>query len=557
MNDRRFKHEGWLYALAFAVALFLRLIRLGALPLGDAEAASALQALALAQGDKPALGAHPLYVLSSAVLFFLYGGGTNFLARLVPALAGSLLVFLPPLFAPRRIKPRAAVILAFCLALDPGLASLSRQAASPILALTSLLFALGFFHQGKTRLAAIALALALLSGPAVWLGILGLAAAWGLLQLFERRAPTFSFKADFLFPFLATFFLAGSLFFIAPNGLSAALSSIPAFFSRWTFLSQTPPTRLLFSLMVYQPLGVLMALTAFARGLWTGSRRIILLSAWFGVALLLAIFLPAREMSDLIWALIPLWTLAAFQLTRQFNFYPEERVEIFGAALLTVFICAFIWLDAAGMAVTPLGDAQRFQMRLWLLGGSAALLALSLALIAAGWSLRVAQFGGLWGLTLGLGLLGLSGAFGAAGLRGTASVELWNPADLPAQAALLESSVSDLSEWSAGHERALSVTVVGVDSPALTWALRERPVLQTEVLDVSSAPAFVITPLQNNPALASAYRGQDFVWRRTPLWQTALPADWLRWVALREIPQAGETVILWAREDLFINSPRP
>jgi hypothetical protein len=77
MNSQLSKNEGWLYGLAFLIALSLRLAQLGALPLGDSEAASALQALGIAQGLKPALGPQPAYILLTAPLFFLHGGGKN------------------------------------------------------------------------------------------------------------------------------------------------------------------------------------------------------------------------------------------------------------------------------------------------------------------------------------------------------------------------------------------------------------------------------------------------------------------------------------------------
>jgi hypothetical protein len=176
-------------------------------------------------------------------------------------------------------------------------------------------------------------------------------------------------------------------------------------------------------------------------------------------------------------------------------------------------------------------------------------------LVAAGWSARVAQLGGMWGLALGLGLLGLGGAFGAAGIRGLAHPELWHPANLPAQADLLEATVSDMSDWGAGNKYSAPVMIVGIDSPALEWTLREHQVTVAATLDVTSSPDFVITFVQDNPALASAYRGQDFTWRQNPSWEATLPNDWLRWVALREMPQSGETIILWARDDLFIDAP--
>jgi hypothetical protein len=134
---------------------------------------------------------------------------------------------------------------------------------------------------------------------------------------------------------------------------------------------------------------------------------------------------------------------------------------------------------------------------------------------------------------------------------------LWWPANIPAQARLLESTVNDVSEWGLGDDNAAPVMIVGVNSPALEWTLREHQVSVVNSLDFSSAPYFVITPLQDDPALSSAYRGQDFIWWQTPLWDAAVPQDWIRWISLREMPQTGEAMILWARDDLFIDSASP
>jgi hypothetical protein len=193
-------------------------------------------------------------------------------------------------------------------------------------------------------------------------------------------------------------------------------------------------------------------------------------------------------------------------------------------------------------------------MRFWLLVGSLFLLVMSLLLVAAGWSIRIARIGGIWGLALAFGVLGFGGALGAAGLRGQTFPELWWPANIPAHADLLDSTVGDISEWGIGNDYAAPVMIVGVDSPALEWTLREHQAFVVKSLDVSSAPYFVITPLQDDPALSSAYRGQDFTWRQTPLWNVTAPQGWIRWMALREMPQTGETIILWARDDLFLDS---
>jgi hypothetical protein len=561
MNYRHFKHEGWLYALAFLLAVLLRFAQLGAMPLTDVEAAPALQALQISQGLKPALAPHPFYILSTAVLFFLYGSGTDFLARLIPALAGSLLVLVPLLFADR-IKPRVAVFLAFFLALDPGLVAISRQIASPILALTFTFLALGLYNRNKPILAATFAALAFLSGPSIWSGVIVLGIAWGIARFLNSRRPqpsdldpqpsTFDFR-PLILPFISVFLFAGSLFFVVPNGLSAALGSIPAFIQSWLGVSYVPVGRLFFSLLIYQPLGILLAVFAIIRGWMNNSSRIIPLSIWFFVALLLAVFNPSRQLPDLAWALIPLWAMAALELVRNVDIFIEERAEVTGVVFLTVFIWTFAWLDFSGLNTFPT-DSREYLLRIWLLVGSLFLLVMSLLLVAAGWSIRTARIGGIWGLVLALGTFGVGGAVGATGLRGGNFPELWWQPEQPIHARLLESTVSDVSEWGIGDDHAAPVTIVGIDSPALEWILRERQVSVVQSLDSASAPAIVITPLQDDPVLSSAYRGQDFAWRQTPLWNISVPADWVRWTALRQMPISGETIILWTRDDLFINS---
>ncbi|MDO8752784.1 MAG: hypothetical protein Q7J80_02730, partial [Anaerolineales bacterium] len=563
------------------LALALRLTQLGAMPLTDAEAAPALQALHISQGAKPPLSPHPFYILSTSILFFLYGGGTNFLARLIPALIGSLLVFAPLLFDERlALRPRPGLILAFFIALDPGLTALSRQAASPIFAIAFLIFFWAFINKHKPSLAGFFAALALLSGPSIWHGLLGLGITWAINQGLQSRrsskpapeletiafdstttdyqslisnsqSPLTTYRSS-LIPFLLTFIIAGTLFFIVPNGLSAALASIPAFIKAWLTASDVPAGRLFLSLLVYQPLAFLLALIAIIRGWANRSFRIIPLSIWLLVSFLLAIFLPSRQIGDLAWTLIPLCTLAAMELARSFNIFPKERGEVIGVVLLTVFIWTFAWLDFSGL-VWLSADSREYTMRFALLIGALILLLLSLLLIAAGWSVRTARLGGVWGLALVLGVFGFGGLLGSAGLRGLTHPELWWPSAMPMQADLLQATVREISEFGLGNDFSAPVVITGINSPALEWALREHSVSVVESLDISSSPYFVITPQQTDPLLVAAYRGQDFTWRQTPLWGATLPKDWIRWITLREMPQSGETIILWARDDLFLD----
>lgn len=556
MTYRHFKHEALLYALAFLIALSLRLIQLGAMPLTDAEAAPALQALRISQNADTALDPHPFYILSTSLLFLMYGGGTNFLARLMPALIGSLFVFAPLLFD-NRIKPRPSLILAFFIALDPGLVAISRQAASPIFAIVFLTLAVGLFNKNKINLAAAASAFALLSGPSIWFGLLGVAIVWAIFQLFNRtasgvRPSTFNLSSSVLILFIVIFLTAGTLFLTVPTGIGAAFASIPAFFGSWIKTSDITGGMTFLSLLVYQPLAFLLFILAAVRGWTHGIRRIIFLSLWFLVSLLLVVFLPARQMADLAWALIPLNALAALEFARYFNVFRDERREVVGVVALTVFIWVFAWLGFTGMTWFP-PESREYQLRFWMGIGALVLLLLSLVLVAAGWSIRTARLGGVWGMVIALGALGFGGALGSAGIRGMNAPELWWLPATPAQAMLLEQTVSEVSEFGLGNDVSGSVVIVGVKSPALEWVLRERPIQVVDALDVNSSPDFVVTPYEMDPVLVAAYRGQDFSWRQTPLWNTALASTWLRWFTLRDMPQSGETIILWARDDLFLD----
>jgi hypothetical protein len=164
----------------------------------------------------------------------------------------------------------------------------------------------------------------------------------------------------------------------------------------------------------------------------------------------------------------------------------------------------------------------------------------------------------VWGLTAALSLYGLGAMTGAAGLRVVPdAVEMWRPGSNMPESDLLLTTVDQISDWSKENINSQPVTIAGIDSPALQWLLHFHTVQLTSNLDVSAAPPIVITTEQNNPALAAGYRGQDFVWRQTPLWDQTGLLDWIDWLSFHQIPQSPEKVIVWVRGDLFIDSTAP
>lgn len=563
MTSPRLKYEGWLYGLAFLVALGFRLLQLGAKPLTDSEAQFALQALHLARGGAPLLDPQPAYLLFTSLLFFLTQA-TNFTARLLPALAGSALVFAPRLFRDR-LKPLPALLLAFLLAFDPALTALSRQANGTILAPTFLLFAWGMGRNGRAIPAGIFAGLALLSGPSAWSGFLTLVLPLLLIQratlpktpITNRQFTNYQFPA-----LLATLLLGGTLFLTAPNGLSAFFASIPAYLQGWTSPSVFSPGRVLFTFLVYEPLGVFLALFALIRGLRLGSRRVIRLGVWLGIALLVALFY--RQPGELVWVVIPMLILAAQELSRVFDVYPEERVEVGVVAGAILILLIYIWFNVANIGLNPYEQFTTttlplfnrmvelpFGARYAVLLGASLILAVCISLVAFGWSPRTARLGLTWSSALFLGVYALAAAWGTSGTRTPNGVELWTPDQPPVHSALLLASIRDISLFSRGDVASQPVTVMGINSPALEWTLRDHEVEVVSSLDPLNAPPIVITPLMTELGLPSAYRGQDFTWRQPPAWESIQRPDWFRWLVYRQLPRETETVILWARDDLF------
>jgi hypothetical protein len=481
---------------------------------------------------------------------------------------------LTPFFFRDHLGHVPALILAFALTFEPGLLAISRTAGSSILAVSFLALAWAMGREGRypcaapTRLAGVFGGLALLSGLAIWMGLLALALAWvigfGIDKVQKTAANNKTLLTDHwslvaehwktaLAYLLGTLLLAGSLFLLAPNGLSAFVASILAYFKGWWTPSGVRAMHLLTALAAYQLMALIFGLVALVRGILVKDRLVISLGLWTVVALLLALAYPARQVADLAWALLPLWTLAALELGRHTWMEGVGGWELAGVTALTISILVFVWLNLAAAASQTFASPA-VQTRLLVLLGALLILGLSLTLVAFGWSTEVARLGAAWGGAAFLVAFTLGAATGAAGLRQPLTAEIWFPSPQTAQADLLQKTLDDLSDWNKGHVESLPVTVVSLNSPALRWLLRDWEVKEVDALLPTDSPELVITRQGVELNLSAAYRGEDFVWYQSPNWDEALPEEWFRWFVYRQISQQKESLTLWARGDLFFDS---
>jgi hypothetical protein len=571
----RFTVETTLYGLAFLLALALRLLNLGQAPLTDGEATWALQALQVA---RPADGAflpepQPAYIFLTGLTFAIFGV-SEFWARFWPALAGALLVWAVFPFR-HSLGRKTALILAFGLAMDPGLVTVARQAGGPMLALGFSLLALAQWQARRPAWAGLLGGLAVLSGPSFWAGALGLGLAWLIhralrraaahpAEVFDESSPTTRFPTRpeairGLAAFLASLLAVGTYLFRYPQGLGAAFDSLVTYLEGWGTSSGVSPLTLAAALLFFQPLALIFALVSLGRWLMQRQRdesrqayRLLQPLLWFLTSLALALLYPSRQVNDLVWVLVPLLALGADGLAR---YLPDQKPHILSwlQAGLVLVLAALFWNTLlATSQVMPAGNLPWPWIQAGILAGIFLLGALTTALVALGWSWQISRDGMVWGLAAALLLFSTSLLWGSAQLRPNQPHELWGQPPGAGQVDLALATLRDLSNWHTGLERKLEL-VSTVDAPSLRWALRDYASARfIDAIPPGEMPPVILTRQSAQaPALTAAYRGQDFVWWVHPGWEGPLPDDIVDWLTARKAALGYEYIILWARSDLF------
>lgn len=566
--------EFFLYIIAIALGLYVRFLHLGTLSLSDYEAKFALESLAISDGTPKILGSNPAYTQLTSIIFFLFSGST-FGARLWPALAGCGLV-LGVMFLRQRIGRIPALLLAFGLALDPGMNALSRLAGGPILAISTVLLACVFWLDRRPVPAGIMAGLALLSGPSAWFGIVSLLLTWGISRLIPRKFrlndlnesepesldPTENQKTDIrrALPWgIGTLLIAGTFFGLSPQGLTSMVRSLIEFAAGWWSSTGIPLGRTFLALPAYEILPLIFGGIQLVRGFLKRDRVTIWLSIWLLVALLMVLLYQGRQVSDLLWAIVPLWILASRELSRYFNF-AQINLQVVGGVITATFI--LLVLGYLTLTRINIYDPSSIEARLqWLfLGGILLVIAVGLIMVGSAWTVREANLGGAWGFLIPLILFTIGTMTGSAGLRDPRTFELWDPEPRLARPDILMKVINDISFFNAGKKASLPVTIIGVDSPALSWLFRDWETTEGEVLDPMATPEFLITPLAAELNLTADYRGAPFVWRENGDWDSADFKTWLNWYLYHQIPTQQDSIAIWVRADLMLddsNIPTP
>lgn len=565
--------ENILWVVVLGLAFAVRVVDLGAEPLADLEAGYALQALNLVPttsiSEGLSFGSQSGYVTITGLLFWVFGS-SDAVARLLPALAGTLLCLAPFLFR-NWTGRQAALIMGLGMALDPGLVAISRLAGGPMPALSFLLLGVGLFAIGRAVLSGVVLGLALLAGPAAFQGAVIIAVSAAMVRLADRTGwiappvnlrgeergvytPAGKWKAG-LISAGATILLAGTLFGRYPQGLGLTGASITDYLTGWLAVGDISAVQMMAVLVAFQPLGVIFGVIGGIRG-WADrnafAQRVVI---WLVVALAATFLYSSKAMGDLIWVLVPLWALAAIELARYLEIESGSRAVVFGQAVLVFTMLCLFWLNLAGFNQSLL-DQRSYWLRIGVMVGVLFLVALTTFLLGYGWTWKAALQGLVWGLAAGLVVYQVAGIWNASRPATAQLVNIWHPSPQTGENRLLMKTVQDFSKSSSGMADQIDV-MLAVDSPSMRWAFRNFPnaefISEQDLSVLGTSPSIIVTQVsEQNPAMAASYRGQDLPWWRMPGWTGAVPQDLPKWLAYRKYPAILSSVILWVRGDLFV-----
>jgi len=568
-----------LYILIGMIAAGLRFYALGAQPLRESEAAQALSAWRFSQGNfEGAAGYSPLLFLGNVFTFVLLGA-SDALARLVPALSGTLLAVLP-YFLRHRLGRSGALVASILLALSPSTLFFSRHLEGPIVVAACVLAMLiGFFGYLDSKqpkyayLTAVALALCLSTAPLIYTFILIFGTFLLLLGLIYRLAEVDMGWSAVLaawrtareekvllknaaLVWVVVLVLVCTAFLLNFAGLPAALDFLPAWLAQLGPQPGSQPWYYDLQLLVlYEPLLLVFGLIGLVYHYLRQRDILTTFLLYWTVATAVIYALAGQKVpGNVLLLVLPLALLASLLLGR---FWDQlAQAATWGAeglfAALSLPVVVFFAIQLAGYASS--GQAVYLYLALVAFIVLPCLVALCWMWLGQGPALRCG--GIILLLVLAMLTVGLSVGLNyhrAADPREPMVAEATSPSVVD-----LVTTLEKVSSHQEGDPHVIAVTVEEATGPILAWQLRDfRNTRFVEQLSPSIETPVVITPVEEEePTLGGSYVGQDFALQATWNPQGLTRTERVRWLLYREAPTPVRSrgVVLWVKQQEQIAS---
>jgi len=558
------------YGGAVVLALMLRLLLLGAWPLGPAEAAQALPAVAASTGGEFDLtGMSPLLFGLQSLLFVVFGA-SDAGARAWPALLGGLAPLL--FFGLRGPLGRAgALVAAYLWAISPMAVFTSRLGLGyglvPVLALAIVCGLAWAAHEdspraGRSGLVAAggALGLLLASASGAYTAILmsvSAALVWrhSLAPLSDALRACWKQVGGTL---LLCFALGSTFFFMAPGGLAAAADLL----GRWVTalrpgVGEYQLQEIGLRMALSEPVLFIFGLAGLAASLRRNDRFGIFAGISLALALLVSLIGSGRHPADLGLIVLVLTFLAGPVIARVLQGAWSCRHEVDAWLLVTVSTILFLSAALCLPGVFSPSNTASWRQLYLVVGVVTAALGGLLWLVYGVWgNWRTVALASplvplLFGLAWGLGQVSGTNYDRGAWRQPGVLHEVPAPAWVDLQRELLD--LASLNGKGRGEGRIdLVLPPAEKDSlePALRWALRAFPNVRLAAsVSPAAAPLVVALPGEQS-RLGPGYSGTEIAVLQR--WEpSALPDFYsrLRWVLYREAKQPGKlsSVVLWMK----------
>ena len=584
-----------LYLIIALVAVVLRLYNLDGRPMQAGEAAQALAAWRAAQGlpQGSALAQHSPLIFTTNMFLFALFGANDFLARLVPALSGALLV-IGPYFLRQRLGRMGALAASLLLAISPSVLFFSRYLGGEIIvAACALAMTWGLFDYLDHRqpkhlyLAAVALGLALSAGAGTYTFVLVVATFALVLALANRFSGPSEYWQRISAAWQSTREASGLwqaglrqagllrdcaallvlIFLLICTGLLLHLSGLQDgidLFSGWLSAFQPrvgghPWYYHLQLLLVYEPLILVFGVATVVYLLKRRDLFSLFLAYWSAMAFSIYLIAGGRGPGDVLLIVLPLALLAGSFIGRLLNelvaaassIYVRSGGSWLGEGLFVALACplvVYLGLELGGYAF------RGGRNYLWLALVAALILiglfVLSWISFGPGPTLRA---GGLV-LLLTLTLLTVSISCYLNYRRDSDPREIIVASPISRGIFDLVETVEMVSSRNSGDPRTIAVTVHQGTGPALAWYLRDfEDVEFVAQLSPSIDTPIVIAPSdEQEPTLGSQYSGQDFALASSWKLRGLSESDLMRWLLYRRAstPVQTDNVIMWVKQEL-------
>lgn len=574
------------FTLVILVGIVLRLFGLGDLPLNEAEARNANAALASLHGSQDFSATQPLYLGLTALIFKLFTAN-EFYARLVPALFGIALLFLPLCLDEQRLTMKAKLIATAFLAFDPALIAYSKQADETILAVTCAAFLFIALRKAKPVLTVLCCAGLLAAIGRSLPGVLAFAIAATITEFMDatffdgshelelgRTVRSFiKFRPRSIILIIVITLLLVIGFYAHPFGLAAFGNGLLSSFSDRSILLPFP---VLFVLaLTYYGLPIVFTIRALTSKQMRRTNAGVTLDAVRIVLFAIALLLFRQGVLTFVW-LAPFVALLSARMVEKL--LPERRnptlviehvlrwLPVVTLLILTVSAAVLIrQIDQTAALTTPLvvfGHSlpiNQIQLFFWV----ALLVFASLVFLIPSLLDTVFHFDYRKALTegflLGVTFVMLQNAWEVAGfsrdrdnpVTARTPVEirpiLGTRAVTETDVLLTEARLAGVQ--AVGTEIGANGMVTIADDPALRWALRDfRNTIFTPypIAEPSAVPDFYLTA-DEEPTLLANYSAIGIPIRSYLNVDTLSDVDWLKWIVYRDLPVETETAFFWKK----------